>query len=388
MSKLTGRSKKDIFYPSTGLEQDRNKKPVKKLSGENTGKIKKDKSGKDYSLIQETTENFIKGDTIRPGNLPRVDSFIQGGDYKVSETPESKKRATDEPRTFSPVRLENKYSSMKSMGQAVARWTSPLSKKGESYGVLKPDWHRGKVDAQGNYERIEKETDRYDYSANTFVKNPKYLSKPQPGSNPQAAANVKLGIEKPIPVGIRKPEDTPAYTGKTKNKKTKTTTEKKFKPLEKVEKRGPNIGVSTYKTDVNLPQFSDSVTLSTSKITTKEEADKSRERRDNERMQKAVELANASETLLKGKEKRKLAQYDRQAKRGSEESKLKRRTALSKGVQALGSLLTDIGKEDSEIKPVGVAAEKTSTDKPEDNKKTTTDLKDSDKVNLTFDEKA
>lgn len=132
MSKLTDRSKKDIFYPSTGLEQDRNKKPVKKLSGENTGKIKKDKSGKDYSLIQETTENFIKGDTIRPGNLPRVDSFIQGGDYKVSETPESKKRATDEPRTFSPVRLENKYSSMKSMGQAVARWTSPNKLTGEA----------------------------------------------------------------------------------------------------------------------------------------------------------------------------------------------------------------------------------------------------------------
>ena len=36
------RSKKDIFYPSTGLEQDRNKKPVKKLSGENTSVIQKE----------------------------------------------------------------------------------------------------------------------------------------------------------------------------------------------------------------------------------------------------------------------------------------------------------------------------------------------------------
>ncbi len=45
MSKLTGRNKKDIFYPSTGLEKDRNKKPVKKLTGENTSEIKKDKSG-------------------------------------------------------------------------------------------------------------------------------------------------------------------------------------------------------------------------------------------------------------------------------------------------------------------------------------------------------
>jgi hypothetical protein len=134
MSKLTGRSKKDIFFPSTGLEKDRNNEPVKNLTGENTSEIKKDESGKDYSLIRETTENFIKGDTIKPGSLPRVDNFIQGGDYKVSETPESKTRSTDEPRTFSPVRLENKYSSMKSMGQAVAKWTSPdssLLQKGE-----------------------------------------------------------------------------------------------------------------------------------------------------------------------------------------------------------------------------------------------------------------
>ena len=385
MSKLTDRSKKDIFYPSTGLEQDRNKKPVKKLSGENTGKIKKDKSGKDYSLIQETTENFIKGDTIKPGNLPRVDSFIQGGDYKVSETPESKKRATDEPRTFSPVRLENKYSSMKSMGQAVARWTSPLSKKGESYGVLKSDKRergKGKVDAQGNYEFSPEKWMRsgYTYDTGEFVKNPKYLSKPQPGSNPQAAANTKLGIEKPIPKYIKRPEEKP-------KKKTKTSGKEKFKPLEKVEKRGEGInsmGEATYKTDINLPQFSDPVTLSTSKITTKEEADKSRERRDNERMQKAVSTANASETLLKGKEKRKLAQYDRQAKRGSEESKLKRRTAATKGVQALGSLLADIGKSDSKVKQAGVAAEKASTDKPEDDKKTTTGQRKFDITNLSF----
>lgn len=322
----------------------RRKKPKVKMRSYGSGeKLPVVKSGKDFYLADEKfdskghgkfvgqttgklegpSKRAIKGKGKKSGNV-RVSSKLEGGDPIFLED-------------TSPMKMKNDYSSMKSMGQAVARWTSPLSKK---------------------------------------------------GSDPQAAANVKLGIEKPIPVGIRKPEDTPSYTGKTKNKKTKTTTEKKFKPLEKVEKRGPNIGVSTYKTDVNLPQFSDSVTLSTSKITTKEEADKSRERRDNERMQKAVELANASETLLKGKEKRKLAQHDRQAKRGSEESKLKRRTAATKGVQALGSLLADIGKENSEIKPVGVAAEKTSTKKPKDNKKTTTDLKDSDKVNLTFDEKA
>jgi len=360
MSKLTDRSKKDIFYPSTGLEQDRNKKPVKKLSGENTGKIKKDKSGKDYSLIQETTENFIKGDTIRPGNLPRVDSFIQGGDYKVSETPESKKRATDEPRTFSPVRLENKYSSMKSMGQAVARWTSPLSAKGVASGA-------------GN---IIKKTSAVDYAMSQG-----WGSKDKTGKFTLSKDGAKKFTEWKKSNKDKKPKPTATKT------KAPVEPKSKVEPLEKVEKRGEGInsmGEATYKTDVNLPQFSDPVTLSTSKITTKEEADKSRERRDNERMQKAVELANASETLLKGKEKRKLAQYDRQAKRGSEESKLKRRTAATKGVQALGSLLADIGKENSEIKPVGVAAEKTSTDKPEDDKKTTTDLTDPDKVNLSF----
>tara|TARA_R110002020_G_C16068536_1_gene756041 strand:- start:53 stop:877 length:825 start_codon:yes stop_codon:yes gene_type:complete len=274
---------------------------------------------------------------------------------------------------------------MKSMGQAVARWTSPLSKKGESYGVLKSDKRergKGKVDAQGNYEFSPEKWMRsgYTYDTGEFVKNPKYLSKPQPGSNPQAAANTKLGIEKPIPKYIKRPEEQP-------KKKTKTSGKEKFKPLEKVEKRGEGInsmGEATYKTDINLPQFSDPVTLSTSKITTKEEADKSRERRDNERMQKAVSTANASETLLKGKEKRKLAQYDRQAKRGSEESKLKRRTAATKGVQALGSLLADIGKSDSKVKQAGVAAEKASTDKPEDDKKTTTGQRKFDITNLSF----
>ena len=159
MSKLTDRSKKDIFYPSTGLEKDRNNKPVKKLSGENTGKIKKDKSGKDYSLIQETTENFIKGDTIKPGNLPRVDSFIQGGDYKVSETPESKKRATDEPRTFSPVRLENKYSSMKSMGQAVAKWTSPNKLTGKASPMEEEGLTKSYYDKSKRKEQKEKYKD-------------------------------------------------------------------------------------------------------------------------------------------------------------------------------------------------------------------------------------
>lgn len=329
-------------------------------------------SGQKTGKLEGPSKRAIKGKGKKSGNVRVADKQDEvGNEIFLKDT--------------SPMKMENDYSSMKSMGQAVARWTSPLSAKGESFGVLKSDKReegKGRVDAQGNYEFSPEKwmQNGYTYNTGKFAKNPKYLSKPQPGSNPQAAANTKLGIEKPIPKYIKRPEEEP-------KKKTKTSGKEKFKPLEKVEKRGEGInsmGEATYKTDVNLPQFSDSVTLSTSKITTKEEADKSRERRDNERMQKAVELANASETLLKGKEKRKLAQYDRQAKRGSEESKLKRRTAATKGVQALGSLLADIGKENSEIKPVGVAAEKASTDKPEDDKKTTTGQRKFDITNLSF----
>ncbi len=83
-----------------GGKKDRNNKPVKKLVGENTGPIKQDNKGKDYSLIMETDNNFFKGDTIRPANAPRVNNYIMGGDYKVTENKDSKKRATDEPRSF------------------------------------------------------------------------------------------------------------------------------------------------------------------------------------------------------------------------------------------------------------------------------------------------
>ena len=53
---------------------------TRKIVGENTSKIKKDSRGKDYSLIMEGP---MKGDTVRPGKAPRVDNYIQGGDYKV-----------------------------------------------------------------------------------------------------------------------------------------------------------------------------------------------------------------------------------------------------------------------------------------------------------------
>ena len=68
-----------------GGKKDRNNKPVKKLVGENTGPIKQDNKGKDYSLIMETDNNFFKGDTIRPANAPRVNNYIMGGDYTTKK---------------------------------------------------------------------------------------------------------------------------------------------------------------------------------------------------------------------------------------------------------------------------------------------------------------
>ena len=57
----------------------------KKVTGENTSEIKKDKKGKDYALILEDSKNFAVGDTIRPGNAPRVGDYIMGGDYKTEK---------------------------------------------------------------------------------------------------------------------------------------------------------------------------------------------------------------------------------------------------------------------------------------------------------------
>ena len=84
-----------------GGKKDRNKKPVKKLIGENTGPVKKDNKGIDYTLILNTDKNFFKGDTIRLSDAPRdFNNNLMGGDYKVKENKDSKKRATDEARSF------------------------------------------------------------------------------------------------------------------------------------------------------------------------------------------------------------------------------------------------------------------------------------------------
>jgi hypothetical protein len=82
-----------------GGKTDRSSKS-KTIIGENTGKVKTDAKGRKYSLIMETTDKVFKGDTIFPGNLKLQNGYIPGGDYNVKETKSSKKRATDEPRSF------------------------------------------------------------------------------------------------------------------------------------------------------------------------------------------------------------------------------------------------------------------------------------------------
>ena len=58
----------------------------KKLAGENTDKIKKDKKGNPFALVMESTQSgLMKGDTIRPGNAPITEGYIMGGDYTVSK---------------------------------------------------------------------------------------------------------------------------------------------------------------------------------------------------------------------------------------------------------------------------------------------------------------
>ena len=57
-----------------------------KIVGEDTSEIKKDAKGKDYSLaLYDTESGVMKGDTIRPGNAPRVGDYIMGGDYELEK---------------------------------------------------------------------------------------------------------------------------------------------------------------------------------------------------------------------------------------------------------------------------------------------------------------
>jgi len=61
-------------------------KPIKKkVAGENTGPVKKSKSGP-YSIVQESTKSgLMKGDTIMVGKKPMSGGYIMGGDYNVKK---------------------------------------------------------------------------------------------------------------------------------------------------------------------------------------------------------------------------------------------------------------------------------------------------------------
>ena len=100
--KSTGFKMKGYTYPGESpLKQD------KKVTGEQTGTVKKDKKGKDY-VIQEydTQANLQKGDTVYIPPVQKVsiiedagDEYLMGGDYTAKETKKSKKRKKG-PKTY------------------------------------------------------------------------------------------------------------------------------------------------------------------------------------------------------------------------------------------------------------------------------------------------
>ena len=75
------------MHPTEDGKPKKKKTKTKKMVGENTGPIRKDSKGKDYSLIQESTKDLAKGDTIRNiKSSQRTHDYIMGGDYGVQKT--------------------------------------------------------------------------------------------------------------------------------------------------------------------------------------------------------------------------------------------------------------------------------------------------------------
>lgn len=66
------------------------KKKKRKIVGENTSKIQKDKEGNPFALILENTSQMSKGDTIMVGGNRRIGGYIQGGDYDVKKISDKK----------------------------------------------------------------------------------------------------------------------------------------------------------------------------------------------------------------------------------------------------------------------------------------------------------
>ena len=299
----------------------RRKKPKVKMRSYGGGeKIPVVKSGGDFYLADQKYDNLGHGEFSgqTTGKLEGPSKRAIKGKGKKS----ANVRVTNEKgdpiflQDTSSMKIKNDYSSMKSMGQAVAKWTSPFAQEGDPV----------------------KKTSAVDYAMSQG-----WGSKDKAGKFTLSKEGAKKFTEWKKSNKDKKPKPTDTET-KTKTTFTPTAkTKSKVKPLEKVEKRGGEgfgeMGTVTEKTKVNLPQFSDDVTLSKQRFASKEEADKDRERRDMARMQRAVDSANAPEKLMEGlsrKEKRQMARYDKQAKRGSEESKEKRRATATDITQAIG----------------------------------------------------
>jgi len=104
---------KSTFPFKSPLNQKKAKTKKIRIAGEETGPIKTDDKGKDYSIYGEGADWGLNdivnpGDTIFPGNKnvlissldkdhpvkpgPGDDDYIMGGDYDLEETDSSKKR--------------------------------------------------------------------------------------------------------------------------------------------------------------------------------------------------------------------------------------------------------------------------------------------------------
>jgi len=335
--------------------KDRNKEPVKKITGENTSEIKKDKSGKEYSLVQHTTENVVKGDTIRPGNAPRVDNFIQGGDYTIIET---------KPKNF---KIKDDYSSMRSMGQAISAWTSPMKLKeglGDPVAASSPEYDKYQSRLKKQFRSSKDSGVGYYYdNGNMMYFDKKHFEPTKPGEAPtktkggsfKNGAWVKKG-EKITSLSKAKKGPIPNYKPKAKAK---------AKPLEKVEKRGGKGFEGFTRTNLMGPSQPGDSDYQTN-IVSKEEEAQDRERKDMARMQRAVDSANAPEKLMEGlsrKEKRQMARYDSKKERGLTPQKA---ADLTKKWQTVGSFLADLKPGGTDVEKAGVANDPSKNKKEDD----------------------
>ena len=73
------------FPKIQGTKDSKTIEGSKTVAGENTSELKTDSKGNKYSLILDSSENFAKGDTIRPGNSNVKNNYIIGGNYTTKK---------------------------------------------------------------------------------------------------------------------------------------------------------------------------------------------------------------------------------------------------------------------------------------------------------------